>query len=43
MFSRIKSIGIFGMESYMIEVEADVEVEAEDGTFYECRFLMCKM
>ena len=24
MFSRIKSIGIFGMESYMIEVEADV-------------------
>jgi len=24
MFSRIKSIGIFGMDSYMIEVEADV-------------------
>lgn len=24
MFSRIKSIGIFGMESYMIEVEADI-------------------
>ncbi|MBQ6847527.1 MAG: hypothetical protein IJO62_01250, partial [Clostridia bacterium] len=24
MFSRIKSIGIFGMDSYMIEVEADI-------------------
>lgn len=24
MFSRIKSIGIFGMDSYMIEIEADV-------------------
>ena len=24
MFSRIKSVGIFGMDSYMIEVEADV-------------------
>ena len=24
MFSRIKSVGIFGMDSYMIEVEADI-------------------
>ena len=24
MFSRIKSIGIFGMDSYMIEIEADI-------------------
>ena len=24
MFSRIRSIGIFGMDTYMIEVEADV-------------------
>ena len=24
MFSRIKSVGIFGMDSYMIEIEADV-------------------
>ena len=27
MFSRIQSIGIFGMDSYMIEVEADIELE----------------
>lgn len=25
MFSRIKSVGIFGMDSYMIEVEADIQ------------------
>ena len=24
MFSKIKSVGIFGIESYMIEIEADV-------------------
>lgn len=24
MFSKVKSIGIFGIESYMIEVEADI-------------------
>ena len=24
MFSRIKSVGIFGMDSYMIEIEADI-------------------
>ncbi|MBQ2236727.1 MAG: ATP-binding protein, partial [Clostridia bacterium] len=24
MFSRIKSIGLFGLNSYMIEIEADV-------------------
>ena len=24
MFSRLKSVGLFGIESYMIEVEADV-------------------
>ena len=24
MFSRIKSVGIFGMDSYMIEVETDI-------------------
>ena len=24
MFSRLKSVGLFGIDSYMIEVEADV-------------------
>ena len=24
MFSRVKGIGIFGIDSYMIEIEADV-------------------